>query len=50
METNSSFLQFGDRICLFSDVGGGFLSTTGVNHPNFYVLKTDEDKLALVPH
>ena len=33
----SSFLQFGDMICLYSDAVDGFLSATGHNHVNFLV-------------
>jgi len=35
--TNSSFLKFGDMICLYSDFADGYLSTIGHNHPNFIV-------------
>lgn len=43
-------MQFGDRICLYSDEGGGFLSASGINHPNFYVPVTNDKKLAMVPN
>ena len=50
MEANSSFLKYGDRVCFFSDVGEGFLSASGINHPNFYVAQSEKKKLALVPN
>ena len=50
MDANSSFLQIGDRICLYSEVGEGFLTSTGLNHSNFYVQKSGKKKLALVPN
>lgn len=48
--TELSFVKLGDRICLFSDDVQGFLSSTGMNHPNFYVQKNESCKLALVPN
>ena len=45
-----SFVKIGDRICLYSAEGQGFLSSTGMNHPNFYVQKSGDCKLALVPN
>ena len=50
METNSSFLKYGDRVCFFSDQGKGFLSVSGINHQNFYVAQSNAVKLALVPN
>ena len=45
-----SFVKLGDRICLFQEDAQGFLSSTGMNHPNFYVQKNGNCKLALVPN
>ena len=45
-----SFVKLGDRICLFQEDAQGFLSSTGMNHPNFYVQKNGDCKLALVPN
>ena len=50
METNSSFLKFGDRVVFFADQGKGFLCASGINHPNFYVPQSSQNKLALVPN
>lgn len=47
---NSSFLKYGDLICLYSDVAQGFLQTIGFNNPSFLVQKTGGTKLALVPN
>ena len=47
---NDSFVKIGDRICLFSEEGKGFLSSSGMNHPNFYVQQIGNTKLALVPN
>ena len=50
METNSSFLKYGDRVCFYSENGKGFLSVSGINHQNFYVAQSNTKKLALVPN
>ena len=50
MDTNSSFLRFGDRVVFASDVAKGCLSASGINHPNFYVPQSGKEKLALVPN
>ena len=47
---NSSFLKIGDSICLYTDVGEGYLNTIGFNHMNFYVQKTAKLRNALIPN
>ena len=47
---NSSFLKYGDKICLYSDTVKGFLQTIGFNNPNFIVQKIGDKNLALVPN
>jgi len=46
---DQSFVRIGDRICLLSEEAKGYLCSTGLNHPNFYVQKSGETKQALVP-
>lgn len=48
--SNSSFLKFGDMICLYSELADGYLSTIGHNHPNFIVQSTKDLTLAIVPN
>ena len=47
---DSSFVKIGDYICLYSEDGQGFLSSTGMNHPLFFVQKSGSCKSALVPN
>ncbi len=47
---DGSFVKIGDKICLYSEDAKGFLSSTGMNHPNFYVQRSGNSKLALVPN
>ena len=47
---DGSFVKIGDKICLYSEDANGFLSSTGMNHPNFYVQRSGKNKLALVPN
>ena len=48
--SNSSFLKFGDMICLYSDFADGYLSTIGSNHPNFIVQITGKQSMATIPN
>jgi hypothetical protein len=48
--SNSSFLKFGDMICLYSDSSKGFFSTIGSNHPNFIVQITDGLSMSTIPN
>ena len=47
---NSSFLKFGDKICLYFDIGKGFLQAIGFNYLNFIFQKIADKHLALVPN
>ena len=47
---SDSFVKVGDSICLYSEETKGYLSSTGMNHPNFYVQTCGDTKLALVPN
>ena len=47
---DQSLVKIGDRICLYSEEVQGYLSSTGLNHPNFYVQKSGTRKPALVPN
>ena len=50
MSKDSSFLKFGDMICLYSDVADGYLSAIGHNHPNFIVQTVKDQTLSTVPN
>ena len=47
---DQSFVRIGDLICLYSEEVNGYLSSAGLNHPNFYVQKSGTHKPALVPN
>ena len=34
---DQSFVKIGDSIVLYDEDAQGYLSSTGMNHPNFYV-------------
>jgi hypothetical protein len=46
--SNSSFLKFGDMICLYSEDSDGYLSIIGQNHPNFIVQITKNQTMATI--
>ena len=48
--SDSSFLKFGDMVCLYSDANDAYLSTIGNNHPNFIVQKMDGRSMATIPN
>lgn len=48
--SDSSFLKFGDMVCLYSDANDAYLSTIGNNHPNFIVQKMDSRSMATIPN
>lgn len=47
---DKGFVKIGDQIFLYAEVADGYLASTGLNHPNFYVQKSGTLKPALVPN
>lgn len=47
---DQSFVKIGDSIVLYDEEAQGYLSSTGMNHPNFYVQLSGKVKQALVPN